>query len=248
MSEIISKNCVFIDFDGVLFNTVKEAYVVASVAMNKYTCIDDVVFDTDHFKYFLKYRYLVGPAWNYKYIWGLLTIDGLSEYKQLYQNLISEARHSEYIEFENLFFSTRDKIKQDEFDKWINLNEPYDFLRLIRHNLIKNHENFFIVTTKDKATVKELLNWKGISMSDNFIYDKIDFDRYKSKFNIINSIMKNRNINKAIFVDDSSEHLNKCGKIHNLSTYQAGWGYISEKDASLLSMGAIAAEINNLLG
>lgn len=248
MGEIISKNCVFIDFDGVLFNTVKEAYVVTSIVMNKYTCIDDVVFDTDYFKYFLKYRYLVGPAWNYQYIWELLSIDGLSEYEQFYQNLISRAEYGDYNKFENLFFSTRDQIKLNKFDKWIQLNEPYDFLRLIKHNLIKNNENFFIVTTKDKATVKELLNLEEISMSDNFIYDKIDFDRYKSKFNIINSIMKSRNIDKAIFVDDSAEHLNKCRKIQNLSIYQASWGYTSEKDVGSLDMRTIAAEINNLLG
>ncbi|MEJ1354045.1 MAG: HAD family hydrolase [Candidatus Sedimenticola sp. (ex Thyasira tokunagai)] len=247
MGEILSENCVFLDFDGVLFNTVKEAYVITSIAMKKYQCIDDVVFDTDHFKCFLKYRYLVGPAWNYKYMWELLSIDGLREYEQIYQYLISRAKYSDYHKFENLFFFTRDKIKLNEFDKWINLNEPYDFLKLVKHHIIKN-DKLFIITTKDKATVKDLLELEGIDMNGNSIYDKVDFDRYKSKFNIINSIIKNRNIDKAIFIDDSAEHLKKCGEIKRLSIYQAGWGYISPKDASSLSMSTIAAEINNLLG
>jgi hypothetical protein len=249
MGEIISKNCIFIDFDGVLFNTVKEAYVVTSIAMNKYKCIDDVVFDTDYFKYFLKYRYLVGPAWNYKYIWELLSLKKLNGFEQLYQNLVSNAQQSDYYKFENLFFSTREKIKLNEFDKWIGLNESYDFLRLIKHNLIKNNEFFIIVTTKDKATVKKLLNLEGIAMSDNSIYDKDDFEKFKNKSIIIDSIMKKRNIDKAIFVDDNLEHLNKCKKILNLETYEARWGYsASKKNIGFIEMNNVAVKINNLLG
>jgi len=241
------KKIIFIDFDGVLFDTVKEAYVVICIAMKKFKTIKDVDFDSNHFRSFLKYRNYVGPAWNYKYVWDILDNNFSDDRKQQYLELIAEARFSDYADFENLFFSTREEIKHNDFEEWLKLNEPYKFLSLIKNKWIKNLDRFFIVTTKDKKSVRVLLRKHGVSISKNMIFDKVHFDLYNSKSRIISQIMRSQNTHKAIFIDDNINHVNSCKNIHKLSTYLAGWGYNSGRGLNSLGMTFVNSQINNLL-
>ena len=59
----------FLDFDGVLFDTVREAYEVCrstpSFLRQK--------FDEKQYAEFLKFRPLVGPAWNYYFVMTAIT-------------------------------------------------------------------------------------------------------------------------------------------------------------------------------
>ena len=50
------KRAVFLDFDGVLFDTVKEAYCVSMVALDKAADISGVNLDSPHFQVFLPER------------------------------------------------------------------------------------------------------------------------------------------------------------------------------------------------
>ena len=58
---------VFLDFDGVLFDTVREVYTVSMMALDPSNRISDIDFGSKHFEKFNQLRYLIGPAWNYYY-------------------------------------------------------------------------------------------------------------------------------------------------------------------------------------
>ncbi|MDK2047646.1 hypothetical protein [Aliarcobacter butzleri] len=104
---------IFLDFDGVLFDTVREAYSVAVITSSKYNSIDEIDFETEHYQNFKKLRYLISPAWNYKYL-----LDELEQNKDLikiknnFLNSISNASQKDYEEFENNFFSVRNYLKK----------------------------------------------------------------------------------------------------------------------------------------
>jgi hypothetical protein len=225
---------IFLDFDGVLFNTVKEAYVISMIAKRKSKTIEDIKFISTHYELFLKYRYLVGPAWNYKYLLELLDTQTI-DFEKKYKDIIGNAVQKDYEGFEKLFFNIREELQTNDLQKWLKLNEPYVFLDMIKSLLINKQDEFLIITTKDKATVKKLLEFEGIYLSEKSIYDKEDFARYKSKANIIQEIMINKKILHAIFLDDNSAHLSECRNILNLQLLQANWGYISPLDTNVLS-------------
>ncbi|WP_324172636.1 HAD family hydrolase [Sulfurimonas sp.] len=242
------KNVVFLDFDGVLFNTVKEAYIVSMIALNNENTINNLSFNSNEYKLFSKFRYLVSPAWNYKYILKLIIEDKINNFELNYRCLKNKANKNEYIKFEESYFNTRKKLKNLYFKKWLKLNEPYKFFELIKSFLINLADNFIIVTTKDKATVLKLLELNGIYFNSKHIYDNKDFEIFKDKANIIKDIMNIENITKAIFVDDNLDHLLLCKNINNLDVYQANWGYISEKDSNAVDEKTIISKIEKLIG
>jgi FMN phosphatase YigB (HAD superfamily) len=63
---------IFFDFDGVLFDTVREAYASAVIAGGRSDTLDDVDYNSSHYETFRKLRYLISPAWNYKYLLEVL--------------------------------------------------------------------------------------------------------------------------------------------------------------------------------
>lgn len=245
----MNDNIVFLDFDGVLYNTVKEAYAVATITYGKYSSIEEIDYSNNHYKDFYKLRYLVGPAWNYKYILELMdTAIDMKDFERKYKLLINDVDVDDYNGFEETFFINRNKIKKIDFDKWFRLNEPYTFLNGIKKYLLNMQDKFFIVTTKDKETVLRLLEIENISFTSDRVYDKEDFQYHGSKSKIIESIITRENIKKAIFIDDSAHHLQSCVNIPNLLLLQASWGYTSENDKNTSTENQIISEIEKLIG
>jgi phosphoglycolate phosphatase-like HAD superfamily hydrolase len=242
------KNIIFLDFDGVLFNTVKEAYAIAMISTKRSDTIKNIDFSSEHYQNFLKYRYLVSPAWNYKYILELLECKENINFEDSYNLLCNKACKSDYIDFENSFFETRQYLKKIDFAKWLKMNEPYPFLNTIKEYLIEKNDKFIIVTTKDKETIQKLLKINGINFNKESIYDKNDFEKYNNKANIITVLIDTYNIDNAIFIDDSIEHLEKCKHIKTLELYQANWGYISKEASIALSNEMIFNKIKELIG
>lgn len=233
---------IFLDFDGVLFNTVKEAYAVSMIATGKQKNISEINFESEHYKQFLKYRYLVAPAWNYKYILDILE-DNNEDFERQYIDAVKKANINEYNEFEDKFFNTRDLLKNSDFSNWLALNEPYDFLNKIKRLILAKQDKFILVTTKDKATVQKLLLMEGIKFNDKSIYDKKDFEKYTNKADIIKMIIDDKKIRNAIFIDDNKKHLDDCRYINNLMLFEADWGYVSPNTSSSFSQEDILKEI-----
>jgi hypothetical protein len=119
---------IFLDFDGVLFNTVKEAYAVSMISSGRCKKIEDLNFNSVHYREFLRYRYLVSSAWNYKYVLKLLDSEKYLNFIDAYWLMCKEAKKSEYIEFEKSFFRMRAHLKKINFERWLELSEPYHFL------------------------------------------------------------------------------------------------------------------------
>lgn len=241
------KKRIFIDFDGVLFNTAKEAYAVSLISAKEARNIDEIKFNTIHYKQFLKYRYLVGPAWNYMYILKFLSKE-TDNIELKYQKSLSTVRKEDYLSFEISFFKTREYLKQNYFKAWLELNEKYYFFDLIKEMLDKHQDIFKIITTKDKATVKKLLDINGICFKEEDIYDKESFVRHGDKGAIIKNIIQKENVKESIFIDDSKKHLDSCREIKNLNLYQSGWGYVSLRDKNTFTDIEIFSIVKQFIG
>lgn len=209
----------FLDFDGVLFNTVDEAY---NVCINTQS-FKNYQFNDEHLLKFRALRPIIGPAWNYYYVMNYLI------------GILANIEHSTMIKtddalsFQMDFFETRKHLKKNNYKKWLQLNSPYDFLFRLECILANKKDlKVLIVTTKDKSTVKDLLNEFNIKyIEERHILCKDVFEVYKSKRNVIEWMLsKTDNKYKALFVDDLYEHLDLCSDINHLELLQPDWGYI----------------------
>jgi len=236
------KNMFFLDFDGVLFNTVKEAYAIAVITNKLYSNFDQIKFDTEHYQRFKKYRYLISPAWNYKYLLEVLE-ERNDNIENSFIQKINQALKKDYIQFENDFFDTRNEIKKNDYNKWLKLNIPFEFLEKVKYMFDSKYKTY-IVTTKDRKTVLDLLNIEGILFDKNKIYDKDDYSKYGSKKAIIETLKLN---NYGLFIDDSSKHIKECSQIDKLQCYQPNWGYVKDKK-NTVDMDIILKTINKLKG
>ena len=82
------------------------------------------------------------------------------------------------------------------------------------------------MTTRDRESVRDLLNLHSVDILDSNIYTKTEYESHKSKRNLIQSLITRYSIEEALFIDDLEEHLLTCGTIEALSTIQAKWGYV----------------------
>ena len=230
------KKILFLDFDGVLFDTLDEAYQVCihtKTFKNKF-------FSDSNFKLFKTYRSLVGPAWNYYYILNAI-LNGISP----------KLKKFEYTEeakvFEKDFFLTRTKLKKNNYKNWLALNKKYHFLNELERVISKNID-IYIITTKDKQTVLDLLQENNIEwISSKKIFGQETFSQYGSKREVILSVLIN-NAYTAIFLDDLYTHLKACENIQNLQLIQPNWGYIDKKSQYIYNVHDVLSIIKDLGG
>ena len=214
----------FLDFDGVIVDSAKEAYAIAMLATDQVKTLSEVNFDSSHCKRFLKQRCHIGPAWNYYYL-----LKSISEDKDnFFTDVLPNEAGQDAKAFQCDFFAMRQMIRNYFWDEWLGLNQIYSGSeRFIE--LINQHKNIVIVTTKDGATVKALLHKYGVER-DVDIYDAKTYDKFGCKSLFIDDYIKKSSIKRSIFIDDSYSHLKKCEWVEGLEILQAKWGYVMSSD------------------
>ena len=248
MKEII-KRAVFLDFDGVLFDTVKEAYCVLMIALGRASDISGVDLETTHFQEFHKYRFLIGPAWNYYYLSSLIdekldhpSLDLESAFRSATRNPDPDKHRA----FEKNFFTVRNICRETDFDNWLSLTTPYTFVNRL-WNLVKVHqEKFFLITTRDRESVLQILRVHHLDFCEESVFGKEKYEVFSSKRDIIRHLIDEHQIEESIFVDDLEDHFIDCGAIENLLLVQARWGYVAldkKEDNSV----RILQDIENLI-
>lgn len=223
------KNIVFLDFDGVLFDTAAESYYIIKMMNNEVIDIDKFQ-DTLEYKIFLSKRYLVETAWNYYLIVELLKEKLSIEEFEIEYNRLKKIDNNAYSDFERLFFDTRRKIVDKNFNLWIKLHKPYSFLEGVVQEFSNYINEFYIVSTKNKDIIVKLLETYRIDIPAENIFGNDDYKKFGNKSRLISEIIKIENAKNAIFIDDIKEHLNKCKEIDNMKLYQADWGYKNPKE------------------
>lgn len=219
------KFCLFLDFDGVLFDTVKESYAICLSMFNQELDIDDISFDTEHYLAFRKHRYLVAPAWNYKYLLECLKEGG--EIDVNFIRKVSSAQTKEYGSFEQRFFEQRQELKARNYEKWLGLNTTFAFFHTVKNWIDKTGHEVYVVTTKDKETVLNLLRLHSMNMNSKKVLDKVDYRQLGSKSSMINKVVNSLQVTHGVFIDDSAFHVKNVKKYSDVSVMLPSWGYVS---------------------
>jgi CMP-N-acetylneuraminic acid synthetase/phosphoglycolate phosphatase-like HAD superfamily hydrolase len=219
-----NQSIIFLDFDGVIVDSAKEAYAMAMLSTGKIKTLSELDINHEHAKRFLNQRCHIGPAWNYYYL--LKSIDENKD--NLFSQLLPNEAGKSGKKFQEQFFATRQVIRNHFWNEWLALNELYNGAEAII-NLINQHNNIVIVTTKDAPSVKALLYKYGVER-EVVIYDAKAYEDYGCKSLFIDDYIKSNFIKNSLFIDDSNSHLEKCKWVENLTTVQAKWGYLPKDE------------------
>ena len=215
---------VCLDFDGVLFDSAKEAFVIGCETFFGV----DSNYDNSRVNYerFLLLRPFVDSAWQYRVVFNILNDDLNDELMLLEakQKLKREPQKKD-LEFAVKFNYIRTELLNNNRAKWINLNEPYAFFKLLKPLIIKFPDQFYICSTKGSEFIFEILSSHGVNIDIRQIWGKDIFEaNNSSKAKILEN-----NVNKQdaiIFVDDSPRHIEDVQCLKNVEAILAKWGYL----------------------
>lgn len=221
-----NQSIIFLDFDGVIVDSAKEAYAIAMLTTGRIKTLSDLDINSEHAERFLSQRCHIGPAWNYYYL-----LKSIDENKDLFFfDLLPNEAGKDAKKFQEQFFATRQVIRNHFWDDWLDLNEIYNGSEVFI-DLINQYTNIVIVTTKDAPTVKALLVKYGVSREVT-IFDAKSYEDFGCKSLFMDDYIKSNYIKRSLFIDDSISHLDKCNWVENLKTVQARWGYVLPDDYS----------------
>ena len=209
------------DFDGVLVENHEELPNFTKIAWEK-TTGRKCTADADEI---MKFRPWVKNAAE---IYGLIVL--LEKKSDVTKEKIKEVTASENTnakKFAENFYSERQRMQHSEREKWLKFYKKHIFVADVFNNMAKTG-NVYIVTSKDKKTISNLVKHFGLRISDRKILAKeLSFD----KLDHVNFIRKSENVEykDIVFIDDALDHLKPLKK-KGVRTILASWGYVTNED------------------
>ena len=212
----------FLDFDGVLFDTLYEVYLI-----NRKVCINQDIFDDinkENYRLYSKYKYLVYNIWMFLYYNPLLFKNcPENEIVSRFESAILKRDKKQEEIFCDKFIYERKKLINEHFDFWKNLERPYEFFYFIKELYDTKHPEIVVVSKKNKSSIVERFQSYDFNLDKNKIFACEYLEKYSSKGEFINEYMENNGFKKAIFVDDNSNNV-KTVNNPNVLAITALWG------------------------
>ena len=209
----------FLDFDGVLYDTLKEAYILCRYVCNNIDLFAPI--EQDIYSKFYKYKYLVFNSWQYLYLMKSITSkDIISSYNSFLQN--RDLKQEE--DFEDKYLKARKWLLDNHSDYVDKLENKFPFLDMVKN--LQNKYEILIVSRKNNFAIQR----KNTGFK---IYGKEELSNVIDKAEFIEKYMKDNNVEKGFFIDDNSHNLTPCENIPNLTCLLAGWGNIAINEKGL---------------
>ena len=212
----------FLDFDGVLFDTLKEVYLVNRKLFLGIDLFEEV--EKDNYQLYSKYKYLVYNIWMF-YYYNPLLFENVDEkdIPELFSNAILNRDIEKENEFCAKFLETRKDLVLNNYDFWNKLEVPYEFFYGIKELYEKYGINIAVVSKKNKQSIVQRFKSYGFDLNPNLVFAREILDKYSSKGEFMEEYMKQNGFNSAIFVDDNYNNL-KTVQNEKIENILALWG------------------------
>lgn len=213
----------FLDFDGVLFDTLREVYLVSRYLTLKQDFLEEI--DENSYKIFEKHKYLVYNIWMF-YYFNQIIFDLNNEDKivEKYENLLLNRDLNKEEEYCKLFLDTRKELVFNHFDFWKNLEKPYNFFFEIKKLYEEKKIDIVVVSKKNKNSILERFETYNFHLEANKVFAREALDKYSTKGEFMQEYMEKYNIQSAIFVDDNYNNLKTTENNPNIENILALWG------------------------
>jgi len=218
----------FLDFDGVLFDTLKEVYLLSRYIYKDIDFLEEI--DSKNYALFSKYKYLVYNIWMFYYFNPLIFGDCSEDeiVKKYKTALLNRDKARENI-FCSRFLEARSSLVNKHFEFWKNLEVPYRFFYEIKDIYDNGNKNIVIISKKNKNSIIERFSTYNFRLPSDNIFAREILDTYSSKGEFINEYMLKNNFISAIFVDDNINNLNTLQN-KNVKKILALWGNTAPND------------------
>lgn len=210
-----------LDFDGVLCDSIDECFVAGYNSFYDADIARPEQAPPDLYRFFTRYRYLVGPADNFYLLFHAFEL-GLEDLDRSCFGQLQQATADVRYRFGNTFFARRNAQKKAGFAQWLALHRLYQESRAV---LQPDFPAFYVVTTKDRESVEQLAAHHGYAEKLIGIYSK---EISSDKRILFQKLFHDTGIDVAreriIFVDDNRDHLEQVKSLP-IECKLAGWGY-----------------------
>lgn len=217
----MAKKILFLDFDGVLFDTLKEVYLVNRFLYKKISLFDEI--DNKNYQLYSKYKYLVYNIWMF-YYYNPLLFDGCDDIANAFSNAILKRDLKKEEEFCAEFLRIRSDLVKNNYDFWNSLETPYDFFFEIKKLFEEKHPEIVVVSKKNKTAILQRFASYGWNLDENKVFAREILDKYPTKGEFMAQYMKQNGFSEAIFVDDNYNNLKTCNNYSNIKQILALWG------------------------
>ncbi len=217
----------FLDYDGVLFDTLREVYIVNRAIYQGIDFLNEI--DEKNYNLYSKYKFLVYNIWMF-YYFNPLIFDNFKEEKIIpaFEESLNNRDFEEEKKYCEKFLSLRGDLIKNQYDFWKNLEVPFEFFKEIKKmfNSCKaaGQLNIVIASKKNKSSILERLRANDFDLDEKYIFAREVLDNYSSKGEFFEQYMEENNFNKAIFVDDNPNNIKSCHDNKKIETILASWG------------------------
>jgi len=211
----------FLDYDGVLFDTLREVYLVNRFLYSGKSYFDKV--DEQQYAVYSKYKYLIYNIWMF-YYYNPLVFEGSNDIEEDFKSaLLNRDIRQEELYCEE-FLDARSELIKNHYDFWKSLEKPYEFFEDIKNLYNSKNINVAIVSKKNKSSIIEKFKVHGFKLDAKYIFAREVLDKYPSKAAFMSEYMLNNNFSSAIFVDDNYNNIEPCKLYPQIKPILALWG------------------------
>ena len=234
----MEKKILFLDFDGVLFDTLREVYLVNRFAYLNKSLFDAV--DEENYRLFYKYKFLVYNIWMFYYynpiIFNKTPEDNIiKEFNAAlcHRNLQKEK------EFCDNFLKIRADLVKNHYDFWKNLEAPYDFFFEIKQLKEEEKLEMAVVSKKNQASILKRFKSFDFDFDKDKVFAREVLDKYPAKGEFMKEYMLQNGFCGAVFVDDNENNLKTTQKYPEIVNILAKWGNTAPDSVGLNQKEAI---------
>ncbi|NET64505.1 MAG: hypothetical protein F6K63_08930 [Moorea sp. SIO1G6] len=205
---------IFLDFDGVIVDSLEEWYHIGVLA---YHGIDKPLHDNQHKELYKNNCHLIYSDADEYCLFKALENQTIKDFHKIRKDV----NQKEVDSYSKQFKKIRNFYQNHHLNWWCGLHSLTDYGKTLTNP--KNTKDYFILTRKNMDDVLILKNYFNIKIPDLKVFDYSHSVKYGGKVDFIEKFLDNHSdYNQAVLVDDRIENLCKSSKV---KCYFASWGY-----------------------
>ena len=222
---------VVFDFDGVICDSAFECFIVSYFInnnLNELNFSSNVTKKLESSSDWIKFKELRPVGNNGGDFVQILQLMETIDKKKLNKKYVRarmklKINQDKLAENSKVFYELRNQLKSHNFNLWLSLHAIYNTSNNFLKELIADYKTpINIVTTKDSASVLDLLAFNGFASKYFIVWGR---EQLKSKRQQISEIKGQNKSNVLHFIEDNIQNLQSC-RDSGVKLYLAMWGYV----------------------
>jgi hypothetical protein len=207
---------IFLDFDGVICDSIDETYVSSWLAYSESREREAGSILLSDYISFKSYRPFIRGGADYMLIQRCIDAEHRISTQEEFDAQAEIVGEGGMDEFHRQFYSARSRLLETDRAYWLKLNRIYPG---VSQALKAVTAQAWILTTKEASFAHEIITSKGFDWG----LDRIICSGKERKVEIIEKILGENDT--AVFIDDQIDHFSDPVD-PRISCYLAGWGYV----------------------